>query len=61
MPKRLPMRKISQVLRLAKDGFSNRENAQSVGVSPSTVGEYIRRSVSAGINYPDTGGKFSNH
>jgi transposase len=52
MSKRLPMRKISEVLRLSKDGLSNREIAQSIGVSPSTVGEYIRRAKSAGLSYP---------
>ena len=52
MSKRLPMRKISEVLRLTKDGLTQREIAQSIGVSPTTVAEYTRRAVSAGISYP---------
>ena len=44
MSKRLPMRKISEVLRLTKDGLTQREIAHSVGVSPTTVAEYTRLS-----------------
>ena len=37
MSKRLPMRKISEVLRLTKDGLTQRKIAQSIGVSPTTL------------------------
>ena len=52
MSRRLTMRKISEVLRLNQCSLSKRAIADSVGVSPSTVSDYIRRANSAGITYP---------
>ena len=47
------MRKIAEVLRLHHEcGRSQREIAVAVGVSPTAVGEYLRRAKSAGIGYP---------
>jgi transposase len=47
------MRKIEEVLRLHHDGGrSNRDIAQAVRASPTTVGEYLRRARLAGIAWP---------
>jgi len=47
------MRKIAEVLRLHHEcSSSQRDIALAVGVSPTTVGEYVRRAKSAGIGYP---------
>lgn len=47
------MRKIAEVLRLHHEcGRSQREIADVVGASPTTVGEYLRRASRAGIGYP---------
>lgn len=46
------MRKIEEVLRLHESGRTNREIAQSVRVSPTTVGEYLRRARAAGLAWP---------
>ena len=50
--KRLPMKKISEVLRLRAQGLSIREIAQSVGAGRTTVGEYLRRAEAAGLAWP---------
>jgi len=50
--KRLPMRKISEVLRLRAQGRSIREIAASVGVGHTAVGEYLRRAEAAGLAWP---------
>ena len=51
--RRLTMRKIEVVLRLHHEGGrSNREIAQVVRSSPTTVGEYLRRARLAGIGWP---------
>lgn len=52
MSRRLTMRKISEVLRLNQCNLSKRAIAESIGVSPSTVSDYIRRAQSAGLTYP---------
>ena len=53
MAKRLSMRKIAEVLRLHHEcSSSQRDIALAVGVSPTTVSEYVRRAKSAGIGYP---------
>ena len=50
---RLSMRKIAEVLRLYHQaGLSHREIARSVGASPTTVGEYLRRAKLAGLSWP---------
>jgi len=46
--KRLPMRKISEVLCLRAEGRSFREIAASVGAGSSTVGESLRRAEAVG-------------
>jgi hypothetical protein len=51
--RRLSMRKIEEVLRLHHDGGrTNREIAQVIRSSPTTVGEYLRRARVAGIGWP---------
>jgi transposase len=53
MSKRLSMRKIKEVLRLKWDlGLSNREISNSIKVSPSTVGDCLRRVTRAGLSWP---------
>ncbi|WP_241025675.1 sigma factor-like helix-turn-helix DNA-binding protein [Burkholderia sp. Tr-20390] len=48
----LTMRKIREVLRLHFDcGFRQREIARAVGVSPTTVGQYVRRMARAGLSW----------
>jgi len=50
---RAPMRKVREVLRLKHAlGLSERQIAASVGVSRSTVAEYLRRAGAAGITWP---------
>lgn len=51
------MRKIEEVLRLHHDcGRSNREIAEAVRTSPTTVGDYLRRARLAGLGWPLTEG-----
>jgi len=50
---RAPMRKVREVLRLKHAlGVSEREIAVSVGISRSTVAEYLRRAAVIGIRWP---------
>ena len=50
---RAPMRKIREALRLKHAlGLSERLVAMSVGVSRSTVAEYLRRASVVGITWP---------
>jgi transposase len=50
---RAPMRKVREVLRLKHAlGASEREIAVSVGVSRSTIAEYLRRAAVIGITWP---------
>lgn len=50
---RLSMRKITEALRLHfEHARTNREIAQAIGTSPTTVGQYLRRAREAGITYP---------
>jgi len=52
--KRLPMRKIKEVLRLRYVcGFSEREIAHSCNVTRSTVGNYLRRAAVAGLHWSE--------
>ncbi|HZU15985.1 MAG TPA: IS21 family transposase [Candidatus Dormibacteraeota bacterium] len=46
------MRKITEVLRLAAQGRSNRDIATSVDIARSTVTEYLRRAAEAGLSWP---------
>ena len=51
--KRLPMRKIKEVLRLRYVcGLSEREIARSCNITRSTAGNYLRRATVAGLNWP---------
>ena len=50
---RAPMRKVREVLRLRHAlGVSERQIAVTIGVSRSTVGEYLRRAAVIGIIWP---------
>ena len=46
------MRRISEVLRLAAGGHSQRQIALTVGAARSTVGDYLKRAARAGIRWP---------
>jgi transposase len=51
--KRKSMRKVREVLRLAlAGGLNQRQVARSLSLSPTTVGEYLRRAESAGLTWP---------
>ena len=50
--KRLPMRKINEVLRLKAAGLSVREIARSTGAARTTVYEYLVRADGAGLTWP---------
>ena len=49
---RLPVRKIREVLRLKAEGYSDRQIAQSIGSSRSTVQECLRRAREADLSWP---------
>ena len=52
--RRLPVRKIKEILRLVHTcSLSNREIAQSCDVARSTVSDYLRRAKAAGVNWPE--------
>ena len=47
---RLSMRKITEALRLHfEHDRTNREIAQAIGISPTTVGQYLRRARENGL------------
>ena len=51
--KRKSMRKVREVLRLAHEaGLNQRQVARSLALSPTTVGEYLRRAHNAGLGWP---------
>ena len=50
--KRLPMRKIKEVLRLRSDGLSLRQVAQSLSLGRATVSDYLRRAETAKLRWP---------
>ena len=53
MPReRLPMRKISDVLRLQAEGLSKRRIAVSLNIGRTAVGDYIARAGRAGLSWP---------
>ena len=53
MPReRLPMRKISDVLRLHAGGLSKRRIAVSLNIGRAAVGDYINRARRAGLGWP---------
>src|SRR4051794_14137238 len=50
---RLPMRQVREVLRLKHAaGFSERRIAAAIGISRTTVAEYLRRASVVGITWP---------
>ena len=50
---RAPMRKVREVLRLRHAlGVSERQIAVTIGISRSTVGEYLRRAAVIGVTWP---------
>lgn len=57
MPReRLPMRKISDVLRLHAGGLSKRRIAVSLNIGRTAVGDYLRRARRAGLGWPQPEG-----
>jgi transposase len=50
--KRLPMRQLREVLRLALSGLSLRQVRDATGVPRSTVADYASRAVAAGLKWP---------
>ena len=50
--RRLPMRKITEALRMKASGLSTRKIAASLSVGQSTVGEYLKRAERAGLSWP---------
>ncbi len=50
--KRVPMRKIRDVLRLDAAGLSKRRIAASLGIGATSAGEYVRRARRAGLGWP---------
>ena len=49
---RLTMRQLREILRLRGMGLSGRKIARSLSLSPTTVGDYLRRAKVAGIAWP---------
>ena len=49
---RLTMRRLREIFRLKAMGLSGRKIARSLSLSPTTVGEYLRRAKVAGITWP---------
>src|SRR4051794_13828154 len=50
--RKLTMRQLRQMLRLARDGASSREIARLLGVARSTVQENLNRAAEAGLSWP---------
>jgi len=50
--RRLPMRKISEALRLRAAGLSTRKIAASLSVGQSTIWDYLKRADRAGLSWP---------
>ena len=50
--RRLTLRQLRQMLRLARDGASAREIAVMLGVARSTIQDNLRRAASAGLSWP---------
>ncbi len=50
--KKVPMRKIRDVLRLDAGGLSKRRIAASLGVGATSVGEFIKRARHVGLSWP---------
>lgn len=50
--KRLPMRKIRDVLRLSAEGLSTRQISASLSIGRATLQGYLERARSAGVRWP---------
>ena len=50
--RKLTMRQIRQMLRLARDGTSAREIAERMGVARSTIQDSLKRAATAGLSWP---------
>ncbi len=50
--RKLTMRQLRQMLRLARDGVSVRDIAQMLGIARSTVQENLKRAEQAGLRWP---------
>ncbi|MEO9960643.1 MAG: helix-turn-helix domain-containing protein [Nisaea sp.] len=50
--RRLTMRQLRQMLRLARDGISAREIAVTLGVARSTIQDNLKRATAAGLSWP---------
>ncbi|WP_202595633.1 sigma factor-like helix-turn-helix DNA-binding protein, partial [Rhizobium leucaenae] len=50
--RRLTMRHLRQMLRLAASGTSSREIAVVLGIARSTVQDNLQRAAAAGLNWP---------
>jgi transposase len=50
--KKLPVRRVSEILRLRAEGVSVRDIAASTGASKTTVYEYLARAEAAGVGWP---------
>lgn len=50
--RRLPMRKITEALRMKASGLSTRKIAASLSVGQATVVEYLKRAERAGLSWP---------
>ena len=50
--KRLSMRKIREALRLSFEGLTGRQIATSLGVSRSTIQNYLLRAQTEGLTWP---------
>lgn len=50
--RKLTMRQLRQMLRLARDGASVRDIAQMLGVARSTIQENLKRAEQAGLSWP---------
>ena len=50
--KRLPMRKIRDVLRLSAEGLSTRQMASSLAIGRTTLQGYLERAQEAGLSWP---------
>lgn len=53
--RKLTMRHLRQMLRLAGDGISTREIAQTLGLARSTVQDNLKRAAAAGLTWPSLG------
>jgi transposase len=50
--RKLTMRQLRQMLRLARDGASSREIARVLGIARSTVQENLKRAADEGLSWP---------